>query len=91
MVSVIRNQYYGGEFSSHSLTSLIEWENGFKKEITGIESSSKPSDEVNPVYETLECNNDLNKYYFDVDSSFDEKCISNWRLLLLKFINSLNM
>lgn len=66
-----RNQYYGGEFSSHSLNSLIEWAasgNTEKKNESGGEK-----DQQSDIYETLSCNNDFHKYYFDVEHEFDEK------------------
>ncbi len=82
-----RNQFYGGEFSSHTLTNLISWSDNIKyakREI--IDTCSVDEDQTTAE---VECNNDLNNYYFDFNYEWtqyslddDEKYI--YDLVLLK-------
>ena len=65
-----RNPFYGGEFSSFTLTSLIEWIDGLNKSsstATRGEEEEKETDSHKP----FRCNNVLkNKYFFDVEYNF---------------------
>lgn len=77
---VLRNQYYGGEFSSHSLSSLIDWANdrsggsgAAKNKIESMINSGENENGTNGEFETLSCNNDLEKYYFDVELKFEDE------------------
>lgn len=72
----LRNQYYGGEFSSHNLNALIEWEKAVHlKKVAKI-----PEEPTGPLilsenenFQVHSCNNDMGKYFFDVEYNFDEK------------------
>lgn len=63
VLHIDRNQFYGGEFTSFTLSNLIEWADNFKIGNYGLSST--------------DCNNDLNKYFYDIEynwnTKFDEK------------------
>lgn len=67
-----RNQFYGGEFSSHTLDSLIDWSNKITLDKT-------------PEISTNLCNNHLKKYFPEIEytwnTSIDPKYQNSFILL----------
>ena len=61
----LRNQFYGGEFSSHSLTALIEWTDKLNSRTDSIKSSIQ--------FDSFKCNNDLTKYILNVEYEWSPK------------------
>ena len=58
------------------MNSLIEWAASGSTEKKNDESDTGEKaneQQTNDIYETLSCNNDFQKYYFDVEHEFDEK------------------
>lgn len=78
IILCIRNPYYGGEFSSHSLTGLVDWANSFvaQQQQSNSNEFPTPNENEDESIQVLSCNNDLNKYYFDIEHNFNEKYIT---------------
>jgi hypothetical protein len=67
----LRNQYYGGEFSSHTLTNLIALSDSLKIKPPKDEQRAL-SDEENQNLETVACNPDLSNYYSEIDHEWSD-------------------
>lgn len=68
-----RNQNYGGEFSSHSFTSLLTWAANLKEKQSSVETKNVEGETVDENSLKFECNNNMENYYFDVEHKFNEK------------------
>lgn len=84
--NTLRNEFYGGEFSSHCLSNLLNWADNLKQQPqqtdtsqTNVEAASstaekQPTNDAESI-ESVKCNNNLNRYYSDIEYSFDERYV----------------
>ena len=66
----LRNLFYGGDFSSHTLNNLIEFENKVVKANLKSIDKTKLDELLGESLENfnkVECNNDLSSYYFNLE------------------------
>ncbi|CAF0907292.1 unnamed protein product [Brachionus calyciflorus] len=67
VLHIDRNQFYGGEFASHTLNNLMEWSDKIKR-YPDIENDREQNDKSC----FKKCNNDLGKYYTEIEYSFSD-------------------